>query len=284
MVKKEMTELKHVLVPRQDRKDMDEFVGVIESLSSPFTVFVKLSDVEQGKKSIRFITYSAGKHRVLFWGTYHTRDDQAEISNSCKYGTPGAKLSSVVNHSENQGFRYAGNVTKNRIAATMSQMQGGEPHPTEFPEKYRVFKYFLQELDGKITKKDIDMKIRNQIQDEFQAFLDRQRDWDEKRILAEGTEKLKQDFEQHARDFVEVYESSVNIQGYNMSIQQFETIQHLVSKITNLVKYGRFYKDAVYEALESCPLESTCEILDKNQEPLCNMWEFGSDDELDSLI
>lgn len=284
-----MTELKLVLVPKQDSKQnqdsLDEYVGVVEGLVSPFSIFVKVGDL--GRYSIRFISYAAGKQRILLWGTYFPKDNQAEVKNSCKYGTPGAKLSAIVNNVEYRGFQYTGGATKNRIAATMASMNGGQD-VTQFPEKYRIYKYYLSDLEGKIKKKDLDLKMQDEIDDEFQKFVALQKDWDQKRIVSEGTKKLEQEFETYVRDFVREYESKVNLLDYNTSIKETKIITQLVSKITDLVKFGHFYKDAVYSALETCPTESTCEILgqgqNKDQDPLCDMWEFGSDDDLDTLV
>jgi hypothetical protein len=265
-----MTELKILQVLEsknsQHFQNQDEYIGVVESLSSPFTVFVKLSDLS--RSSIRFITYSAGKHRVLLWGLYHTKANQAEISNSCKYGTPGAKLSSIVNDSENRGFQYVGNVTKNRISATMARMQGEPRDPTEFPEKYRALKYYLQELDGKIKKSDIDAKTLELIQQEHDLFV---------------IEHKNQSFEDYARNFVDRYEAAVNLQTLNTSIQHMDLVKRIVAKITNLVKFGHFYHDTVYNELENCPLESSCELSDHDN-GLCDMWSFGSDEELEALL
>lgn len=278
-------------IRKKEEKNLDEYVGLLTPLKDPFNIFIKLSDlVTPGIDQLRFFVYSAGSKRILFWGEYDLPTEQINIAQMCKYGTPGAKISEIMENMNTKKFTYFANTVKNRIVDIMLEHKG-----IKDPEGlYKIYKYKLTLDSGKIKPEEVNPIILEKIDEKFNEFL-RKLGLIERDLISLEEQELKiieDNFNKEAEDYVDQYEKNMNRIDLNDKLvtmakvrpldQDEMNVLHFFSrKIYDLVKFGTLYSDKIYNNLPTCPLRKDCEN-DQNHEnenELCGLWNFGEDDE-----
>jgi len=271
------------------QEKLDIYLGIAHGLSDPFSLFVNITDIEEGRNLIYFFSYSMGKKKVVAWGTYNKSTDKINIEAGCRFTS--WKYISYINMWKDMNYQLHTTLTKNRLNSRMNKIRKSRGKPVD-PLKInnetdlKAWKYMMAYFNDNISDDDFiflfDRLDRSKLSYNYENFdigkspiLDF---YDLFNIddLIEGEElnNIKDDIENEIRDYEK---NKLNIIDNTAP----ETIKDIIMRIAELfldyISRSDYVGNESVKLLPICPqLISDCypdELENENSE--CSVFTFG---------
>lgn len=104
---------------QREADDLDLFVGVTTAISSPYNLFLRVSDVEANSTMIYFYAYSLGRERVILWGVYDAINNEFLVDNNCLYDI--SDLADIIKIWQSHAYKFSLSSQKNSMTMRLKQ-------------------------------------------------------------------------------------------------------------------------------------------------------------------
>lgn len=251
---------------QQTEANLDQYLGIITSLTDPFNLFIRLSDFQNPEIDLVYLfIYSLGKKKIATWGTYSKKNQEISLDGACRYKV--SQLMTLQRSWQEVGYDYVANAVIDRITAYFKEMMS--------PEEYLRKKFILARHRGQITQREFEKMTGKDYLDQFYDKLLIEMLEDD--ILSvddldssEITES--EEFQSYLADYlddiereIEEYILMINRADIDESIarrltrEELIILQELTQKFREKMERSSLTSDSVYSWLITCPDKEACD-------------------------
>lgn len=113
------SETSQTRLTQRDVDDLDLFVGVNTAITSPYNLFVRVSDIETNASLIYFYAYSLGREKVMLWGVYDAINNEFLVDNNCTYDIN--DLASIIKIWQDHAYKFLSSSQKDMMTMNLRQ-------------------------------------------------------------------------------------------------------------------------------------------------------------------
>lgn len=245
---------------------LDIYVGIIIPLDNPINLFVNMGQLENSTSKLIYIfAYSIGRKRIMFWGVFNRSNQQLSIDGECKYSP--YQLNGIYHNWTNNNYTYVGNFVQNKIRDFFTEK------PLDTFEEYRRKKYILSYFNKETSQEQISYRLGSSIIPNFYQQVN----------TIYSVTKNDPNYSNYITKLLRIYRQDVIRYELSPNIIPSNTKQNtlnlIITKFYDHIKYGQHTSDHHYKLLSQCPNIQECTNV-KNYLKNCEVFFYGMDDPL----
>ena len=173
-----------------------EYIGIDMPFTSPYHLFVKSTDIDQGRDILKWICYSIGSKKIVLWGTYDKREYSFDLEGGCKYD-----LIDINKYLKvwKKDYKFTYQTVYNRVKGRIDDFLDIKKFIAD-QDMYQQVKYFLLSSEDSTYFKDLkfktylqkpyETKIKNYLKDNMGDYKDISNEFSLKDSLDDDEQEL----------------------------------------------------------------------------------------------
>lgn len=149
-----------MVLTQREADDLDLFVGLNTAITSPYNLFLRVSDVQANSSMIYFYAYSLGREKVMLWGIYDTPNNEFLVDNNCIYDVN--DLDNIIKIWQNHAYQFSSSSQKDMMTMNLRQhhIYSDVKYQRELAKAFRLIFYANLVYDGGLNLNQIKFLVQ----------------------------------------------------------------------------------------------------------------------------